>query len=89
MKKAELIYKFNTPLTSPMKQQWRAMNYNAYSIKWTDPAFDKISNMIKSGSTLKIHFIPVTDETEIKQALADGKGDIAAARMPAPRDRRN
>lgn len=58
LKKAELIYKFNTPLTSPMKQQWRAMNYNAYSIKWTDPAFDKISNMINSGSTLKIHFTP-------------------------------
>ncbi|MBC7370984.1 MAG: membrane-bound lytic murein transglycosylase MltF [Bdellovibrionaceae bacterium] len=35
---------------------------------------------------LKIHFIPVMDETEMKQALADGKGDIAAARMPARED---
>jgi len=58
LKKTELIYKFNTPLTSPMKRQWRVMNYNAYNIKWTDPAFDKISNLIKSGSNLKIHFTP-------------------------------
>lgn len=58
LKKAELIYKFSTPLTSPMKHQWRVMNYNAYSLKWTDPAFDKISNMIKSGSALKVHFTP-------------------------------
>lgn len=56
LKKAELIYKFNTPLTSPMKQQWRVMNYNAYSVKWTDPAFDKISNMIKIGFNIKGSF---------------------------------
>ena len=35
---------------------------------------------------LKIHFIPVKNETEMKQALADGKGDIAAARMPHRED---
>ncbi|MDB9754716.1 hypothetical protein OAB20_00320 [Winogradskyella sp.] len=58
IKKAELIYKFNSPLRSPKKQNWREINYNSYSIKWTDPAFDKISNMIKSGSTLKVNFAP-------------------------------
>jgi membrane-bound lytic murein transglycosylase F len=31
---------------------------------------------------LKMHFITVSNEVEMKQALADGKGDIAAARMP-------
>ncbi|RYZ69769.1 MAG: membrane-bound lytic murein transglycosylase MltF [Proteobacteria bacterium] len=36
--------------------------------------------------SLKMHFIPVTNEIEMKQALADGKGDIAAARMPARND---
>ena len=58
LKQGEIIYKFKTPLTSPIKQQWRAMRYNSYELNWTDPKFDKISNMIKSEVTLKVNFQP-------------------------------
>lgn len=33
---------------------------------------------------LKIKFIPVANEVEMKKALAEGMGDIAAARLPTP-----
>lgn len=37
---------------------------------------------------LKIKFIPVANEVEMKKALAEGMGDVGAGRLPTPNDTR-
>ncbi len=71
LKQGEIIYNFDPPLASPRKQQWRVMDYNAFEFYWTDPAFEKISRMIESGSILKVQFkataVVLNDGSVIKQ----------------------
>ncbi len=55
---AELIYKFNPPLTKK-RVVWKTnMDYNVYELNPSDPAFDKISALIKSGEILKVLYKP-------------------------------
>jgi len=56
--KMELIYKFNTPLRSPTKQEWRVMNYNSYKLNLNSFLLEKIKRLIKDGNTLKTRFTP-------------------------------
>jgi len=56
--KMELVYKFNTPLRSPMKQEWRVMNYNSYKLNLNSFLLEKIKRLIEEGNTLKTRFTP-------------------------------
>ena len=70
LKSSVINYKFKTPLKSPKKMEARLMDYNAFSIPWNDPSFNSISNLIKSGSKIKVQFKPTavsfTDGSVIK-----------------------
>ncbi len=54
----ELIYKFNTPLRSPTKQEWRVVDYNSYKLTLNSILLEKIKRLIKDGNTLKTIFTP-------------------------------
>ena len=56
--KVELVYKFKTPLRSPIKEQWRFMNYNTYKLNLNTFLMEKIKRLIEEGNTLKTRFVP-------------------------------
>lgn len=56
--KVELVYKFKTPLRSPINQQWRFINYNTYKLNLNTFLMEKIKRLIEEGNTLKTKFVP-------------------------------
>ena len=66
--KMVLVYKFKSPLRSPMKREWSVMDYNSYKLNLNSFEFEKIKRLIQGGYTLKTFFKPT--------AVALKNGDV-------------